>query len=206
MNAIVMMDLSYCIGINGDQVVHIPDDLKRFKELTTGKTIVYGRKTLETFPDKQPLPDRNNIIISKTLTKFDTLKYQVNTQIVNDINEIIKLPKYIPTDDIFIIGGESIYKSLFPWINRIYVTRVSFDLDHMYQLTGHKFEDIKTRAYFPRFTETELVVFGEDQGQYHSSLRNPNAEFLLVDHDAKVVQCKEFDDKFTLMHADYLRI
>ena len=47
MNAIVMMDYDHTIGINGDQIIHIPDDLKRFKDLTTNKTIVYGRKTLE---------------------------------------------------------------------------------------------------------------------------------------------------------------
>ena len=72
MNAIVMMDYDHTIGINGDQIIHIPDDLKRFKDLTTNKTIVYGRKTLETFPDKKPLPNRNNIIIRNN---SDTVYY-----------------------------------------------------------------------------------------------------------------------------------
>ena len=88
MNAIVMMDYDYCIGINGDQVLHIRDDLQRFKELTTGKYVVYGRKTLETFPNKKPLPNRKNIIISETMNKMEALKYDTNTVIVNNIDDM----------------------------------------------------------------------------------------------------------------------
>ena len=68
MNMIVMMDDTGCIGINGEQPVHLNEDLKRFKEMTTGKTLVCGRKTVETFPDQLPLPDRATIVISKTLS------------------------------------------------------------------------------------------------------------------------------------------
>lgn len=64
MKAIVAVDRNWGIGYNGDLLFHISADLKRFKELTIGHTLIYGRKTLETFPRKRPLDGRRNIILS----------------------------------------------------------------------------------------------------------------------------------------------
>lgn len=196
MNAIVMMDYDHTIGINGDQVIHIRDDLKRFKELTTGKTIVYGRKTLETFPNKQPLPNRNNIIISKSMNKYDALKYEANTVIVDNIEEIIMLPKYIRSNDIFIIGGESIYKALFPWIDHIYETFLYGKMnDYFHRIHGKDAMIIKTAA-FPDFStynqKYELGIL--------------NADFTLINSEEKLVKCKELDDKIKICYNELIRV
>lgn len=196
MNAIVMMDYDHTIGINGDQVIHIKDDLKRFKELTTGKTIVYGRKTLETFSNMKPLPNRNNIIISKAMNKFDALKYDANTLIVNDINDIIMLPKYIRSNDIFIIGGASIYEALFPWIDHIYMTYLYGKMNnYFHQIYGDNTQ-IKSYALFPNFTTYNQKYEQGDQ----------NADFTLINSEEKLVKCRELEDNIKISYNEYIRI
>lgn len=196
MNAIVMMDYDHTIGINGDQIIHIPDDLKRFKDLTTNKTIVYGRKTLETFPDKKPLPNRNNIIISKTMNKFDALKYDANTLIVNDINEIIMLPKYIRSNDIFIIGGASIYEALFPWIDHIYMTSLYGKMEDYFHTIHGNNAHIDSYALFPDFSTYNNM--------YKCGISN--ADFTLINSEEKNVKCKELVDTIKISYNEYVRI
>ena len=65
MNAIVAVDRNWAIGNKGSLLVSIPNDMKMFRQTTTGKVVVLGRKTLETFPQKQPLKNRTNIIITR---------------------------------------------------------------------------------------------------------------------------------------------
>ncbi len=195
MNAIVMMDYDYCIGINGDQVIHIRDDLKRFKHLTIGKTIVYGRKTLETFPNKQPLSKRNNIIISKSMNKYDALNYDANTIIVDNIEEIIMLPKYIRSNDIFIIGGESIYKALFPWIDHVYMTFLYGKMQNYYRTIHGEDARIDSIAMFPDFTTyNKPGKFG---------ILSP--DFTLINHEENIVKCKELEDKIRISYNEYVR-
>ena len=125
MNMIVMMDDMGCIGINGDQPIHLNEDLKRFKEMTTGKTVVCGRKTVETFPDQLPLPNRSTIVISKTLSLASYLNTtNRNSIIVRDPFEVVKLLKDINSSNVWVIGGASIYRELLPWTNRVFITQV----------------------------------------------------------------------------------
>ena len=152
MNMIVMMDDMGCIGINGDQPVHLNEDLKRFKEMTTGKTVVCGRKTVETFPDQLPLPNRSTIVISKTLSLTSYLNTtNRNSIIVRDPFEVVKLLKDVNSSNIWVIGGASIYRELLPWTNRVFITQVhtkfvsgiTTSMDNMQKMCA------STKVYFP---------------------------------------------------------
>ena len=152
MNMIVMMDDIGCIGINGDQPIHLNEDLKRFKEMTTGKTVVCGRKTVETFPDQLPLPNRSTIVISKTLSLTSYLNItNRNSIIVRDPFEVVKLLKDVNSSNVWVIGGASIYRELIPWTNRVFITQVhtkfvsgiTTSMDNMQKMCA------STKVYFP---------------------------------------------------------
>lgn len=138
MNAVVMCDKDGCIGINNNQPIHLKKDLENFQSLTTNKVIVYGRTTLSTFPGKKPLKNRTNIIISSTLRDEDFISIpNINTHVMT-LEEVILLPKYVDTDDIFIIGGASIYNQMLPWINKIYMTYIDASFKDIYMEIGKK--------------------------------------------------------------------
>ena len=152
MNMIVMMDDIGCIGINGDQPIHLNEDLKRFKEMTTGKTLVCGRKTVETFPDQLPLPNRSTIVISKTLSLASYLNTtNRNSIIVRDPFEVVKLLKDVNSSNVWVIGGDSIYREFIPWTTRVFVTQVhtkfvsgiTTPMDNMQKMCA------STKVYFP---------------------------------------------------------
>ncbi len=104
MKAIVAVDSNWAIGNKGKLLVSIPADQKNFRNETIGKVIVYGRKTLETFPQQVVLPGRTNIILS---TKKDyTVK---NAVVVHSKEELLEEVKKYDTDDVYIIGGSSVY-------------------------------------------------------------------------------------------------
>ena len=111
MIAIVAVDKNWGIGKDGDQIVYIPGDLKRFREFTTGNTIILGRKTVATFPHGKPLKNRRNLILSRNpdytpeggevYPDLETLMEQVtdsdNTYVVGADGVKRKLPKKKPT-------------------------------------------------------------------------------------------------------------
>ncbi len=119
MNLIVAVDENWAIGNKEQLLVRIPNDHKMFQQETTGKVVILGRKTLETFPGKQPLKNRTNIILSK---KAD---YQVKgAVIVHSIEELLEECKKYPEDALYVIGGESIYRQLLPYCNTAHVTKI----------------------------------------------------------------------------------
>jgi dihydrofolate reductase len=134
-SAIVAVDNNWGIGFNGDLLEHIPEDLKYFKELTTGHVVVMGTNTWNSLPIK-PLPKRGNIIISSA----DRLIMCKNTLRLH-MEDVIDYFDYTD-DDVFIIGGGSIYKQLLPFCDRVYVTKIF--KDH---------ENVDT--YFPNLDESE---------------------------------------------------
>lgn len=115
-SAIVAVNNDWGIGYNGDLLEHIPEDLKYFKTLTTGNTVVMGSKTWDSLP-KKPLPDRLNIVITHNERHFDEMTAFI------DLNEAIARLK-TADDECFIIGGGSIYKQLLPLCDRVYVTKI----------------------------------------------------------------------------------
>ncbi len=124
MNLIVAVDKNWAIGKDNSLLVSIPADMKYFRETTTGKVVVMGRKTLESFPQKQPLKNRVNIVMTTDAN------YKVNDAIVVHSIEELKqeLEKY-DEQDIYVIGGESIYRQLLPLCKTAYVTKI----DHSYE-------------------------------------------------------------------------
>lgn len=128
MNIIVAADKNWAIGNRNSLLVKIPRDQKFFQEMTTGKVVVMGRKTLESLPQKQPLKNRTNIVLSKDKN------YRVNGAIVlHSLEELLEELKKYDDEDIFIAGGESIYRQMLPYCNTAHVTKI----DYAYEADTH---------------------------------------------------------------------
>lgn len=124
MNLIANVDINWAIGKNNQLLVKIPADMKFFRETTTGKVVVMGRKTLESFPNGQPLKNRTNIVLTHDRS------YQVKEAIVvYSMDELHEELKKYPSEDIYIIGGESIYRQLVDECDVAHITKVDFAYD-----------------------------------------------------------------------------
>ena len=124
MNIIVAADKNWAIGKNNKLLVSIPQDMKFFRETTTGKVVVMGRKTLESFPGGQPLKKSVNIVLTSDKN------YHVNgADIVHSIDALLEELKKYPAEDIYVIGGESIYRQLLPYCDKAYVTKIEHAYD-----------------------------------------------------------------------------
>ncbi len=147
MNLIAAVDKNWGIGLKNQLLVRIPEDMKRFRNMTIGKVVVMGRKTLESFPGGQPLNDRTNIVLTKDKN------YQVkNAVIVHDMEELLAELKKYKQEDIFVIGGESIYRQLLDQCETAYITKI----DYEYQAD----------VWFPNLDELEqweLIEESEEQ-------------------------------------------
>ena len=121
MNAIVAVDNHSAIGNKGSLLVRIPMDQKYFRQMTIGKVVVLGRKTLATFPNGLPLPGRTNIIMSRN----QNLKVKGAT-VVHSLEELMEELKQYASEDVFVIGGDDIYKQLVPYCDTVYATRIDY--------------------------------------------------------------------------------
>ncbi|MCM1569989.1 MAG: dihydrofolate reductase [Roseburia sp.] len=155
MNFIVAVDNNWAIGNKNQLLVRIPNDHKHFREETTGKVVVLGRKTLETFPQGLPLKNRTNIILSSNP------QYQVKDAIVvHSIEELLEELKKYREEDIYIIGGDSVYRQLLPYCKVAHVTKI----DHAYEAD----------AYFPdldRDENWEITADSEEQTYFDIAYR-----------------------------------
>ena len=134
MNLIVAVDKNWAIGNGNKLLVSIPQDMKFFRETTMGKVVVMGRKTLESFPGGQPLKKRTNIVIT------GDRNYDVKDAIVvHSIEEALEELKKYDQDDIYVIGGESIYRQMLPYCKLAHVTKIN----HAYEAD----------TYFPNLDE-----------------------------------------------------
>jgi dihydrofolate reductase len=113
---IVAVSDDWGIGRNNDLLWHIPEDLKRFKRLTTGKTVLMGKKTWESLP-KRPLPNRRNIV----LTDIPGEKLE-SAEMAYSINEALSICNN--GEEVFIMGGGSIYRQFLPMADRLYISHV----------------------------------------------------------------------------------
>lgn len=165
MNLIAAVDRNWAIGMNNELLVHIPDDLKRFRRMTIGKVVVMGRKTLESFPGGKPLKERVNIVLSK-----DRDYRPEGVIVVQSMEELSEELKKYKSEDIFVIGGESIYRQLLEQCDTAYITRI----DYAYQAD----------AWFPNLDEDkmwQIVEEGEEQTYfdleyYFATYRNPSVK------------------------------
>ena len=151
MNLIVAVDKNWAIGKDNKLLVSIPADMKFFRETTKDNIVVMGRKTLESFPQGQPLQKRVNIVITKNED------YQVKgAVVVHSIEEAVEeCKKY--EGDVYVIGGESIYRAMLPYCQAALVTKI----DHAYEAD----------TYFPNLDEDpEWVLAGETEEQTYFDL------------------------------------
>ena len=136
MNLIVAVDKNWAIGKDNKLLVSIPQDMKFFRETTMGKAVVMGRKTLESFPGGQPLKKRTNIVLTRDKN------YKVKDAIVvHGVEELLEELKNYDEKEIYVIGGESIYRALLPYCKVAHVTKI----DHAYEAD----------TYFPNLDELE---------------------------------------------------
>ena len=152
MNLIVAVDKNWAIGKENQLLVSIPQDMKFFRETTMGKVVVMGRKTLETFPGGQPLKKRTNIVITRDKN------YSVKDAIVvHSVEEAMEELKQYDCEDIYVIGGESIYRQMLPYCKVAHVTKIN----HAYEAD----------TYFPNLDEDdEWAVTGVSDEQTYFNL------------------------------------
>jgi len=119
MNLIVAVDRQWGIGYDGELLDMIPADMKYFKEKTKGKVVIMGRGTFESLPGRKPLRDRINIVLSKDAKINDT-----GIIVCNSLPILFSVLSEYNSDDIFIVGGELIYKQLMQYCSKAYITKV----------------------------------------------------------------------------------
>lgn len=126
MNVIAAVDKNWAIGYQGELLMHIAEDMKFFRKMTTGKVVIMGRATLESFPDKKPLKNRINIVITKN-TEYEA----DGAVLVHTIEEAIEQAKQYAkeTKDIFVIGGGSIYQQMLPFCDKAYITCIEKEFE-----------------------------------------------------------------------------
>lgn len=117
MNAIVAVDANWAIGCQGDLLFSLPTDMRRFRTLTMGGTVILGRKTLDSFPGGKPLPKRRNIVI----TRNPDLTVE-GAEIASGPEEALALAQ--GDENIWVIGGGSVYTALLSRCKRVYLTKV----------------------------------------------------------------------------------
>ena len=138
LSTIVAIANNNVIGKDNKLIWHLPEDLKRFKQITTGKNIIMGRKTFESLG--RVLPNRKHIILC------NDMEMDIDNENVEILDDISKLDKYINSDEEnFVIGGATIYKLLMPYVNKLYITKIN--------------QDFEGDVYFPEIKEAEWKIF-----------------------------------------------
>ena len=152
MNLIAAVDQNWAIGNKNELLVKIPADQKFFRETTTGKVVVMGRKTLESFPNGLPLKNRTNIVLTRDIN------YTVKDAIVlHSLEELREELKKYPSEDIYVIGGETIYRQLLDECDVAHITKIEFAYD--------------ADAYFPNLDELpEWKITADSEEQTYFDL------------------------------------
>ncbi len=140
---VVAVDEHNAIGHDGDLLCHLPNDLKHFKKVTSGHTVIMGRRTFESLP-KGALPDRKNIVISSSPAHNFP-----NCVICKNWDEVFA---ETANETSFIIGGGMIYKQAIEWVDTLYLTRIH-----------HKFKDADT--FFPAIDNNKWLLVDEEDNE-----------------------------------------
>ncbi|WP_371297753.1 dihydrofolate reductase [Ruminococcus sp.] len=147
MNAIAAVDANWAIGNKNRLLTSIPADMKFFREKTMGHVVVMGRKTLESFPNGLPLKNRINIVLTANRS------YKVKDAIiVHTKEELLEELKKYDSNELYVIGGGSIYEMLIPYCDTAYITKI----DHVYAAD----------TYFPNLDQMddwEMTEVSEEQ-------------------------------------------
>lgn len=147
MKLIAAVDRNWAIGKGGELLVKIPMDQKYFMEETLGKTVVMGRRTFEGLPGRQPLYGRTNVVLSR-----DPAFAPKGVRVFRSLEETLSYLKRVPDSEIYIVGGESIYRMFLPYCSEAEITAINYrydgdrffpdlDRDPSWQLAGESDEE-----------------------------------------------------------------
>jgi dihydrofolate reductase len=152
---IVAMGNNRAIGKDNQLLWHISNDLKRFKAITSGHTVVMGRLTFESLPNG-PLPKRRNIVLSSNKRQID------GCEMAHSIDEVIELTK--SEDEIFIIGGGNVYRQFLPLAHRLYITRIdkAFDADTFFSEIDDNQWELKEKNLVDNDLQNDFVYTFEN--------------------------------------------
>jgi dihydrofolate reductase len=137
------MDRNQVIGANNDLPWHLPNDLKFFKEKTTGNTIIMGRKTFDSIG--RPLPNRRNVVLSRKDVPLPT-----GVELIHDIDTIVRWNNDNPGEEFFVIGGGGLFNQILPFADRMYVTLID--------------EEFEGDVFFPEFSLEEWQEISREKG------------------------------------------
>ena len=141
---IVAVAENYAIGKKGDLLCHLPADLKHFKEITSGKTVLMGERTFYSLP-KHPLPNRRNIVLTDVQGKtFE------GAEAVYSLDELCA--KVQGEEEAFVIGGGMVYRQMMPRADKLYITHIH-----------HSWDDADT--FFPEIKEDEWKLISSEEHQ-----------------------------------------
>lgn len=172
LSIVVAIAINNVIGKDGTLIWHLPSDLKRFKQITMGGTMIMGRKTFESLPGV--LPGRKHIVLTKDVD------FNPNNENVEVIHNIEDIDKYIYSEnEYFVVGGGSLYKTLLPYSDKLYITWIDKEYDgdtHFSEIPSGEFEliseeevkDEKTgiEMNFAYYERTEPIWTSKEQSQY----------------------------------------
>ena len=163
MKCIAAVDRNWAIGKNNKLLVSIPADMRFFKEHTMGKTVIMGRATLESFPGGKPLKGRVNIVVTR-----DPKYYVPDAIVVHSVKEAAEVASRYPADDVYVIGGASIYRQFLPLCDTAYITRIDYAYD--------------ADTYFPNLDEApDWEIASESEEQTYYDLTYTFTEFKRVE-------------------------
>ena len=147
---IVAIAENYAIGKKGDLLCHMPTDLKHFKDITSGKTVMMGERTFFSLP-KHPLPNRRNIVLTDVAGKtFE------GAEAVYSIDEMVKCIQ--GEEEAFVLGGGMVYRQMMPLADKLYITHIH-----------HSWEDADT--FFPEIKESEWKLLNAEH--HFADEKNP---------------------------------
>ena len=149
MNLIAAVDSKWGIGYKNKLLISIPDDMKFFKEMTTGKVCIMGRSTLNSLPGGRPLSGRVNIVLTrdKSFKKDGVIA-------ANSVEQVLEIIKEYNTKDVFVIGGESIYSQFMPYVDTAFITYI----DYTYQADKYM-ENLDKSADWKMTVESEEQTY-----------------------------------------------
>ncbi|MEN2766226.1 dihydrofolate reductase [Ornithinibacillus xuwenensis] len=156
---LVAMDRNQLIGSNNDLPWYLPNDLKFFKEKTTGHTIVMGRKTFDSIG--RALPNRRNVVLSR-----NTVQLSENVEFIQDMSTILEWNRENPNEEFFVIGGGVLFEHILPHADRMYVTFID--------------EAFEGDIYFPSFSLEEWKKTSSTKGERDE--KNPY-DYYFIQYD-----------------------
>ena len=150
MRAIVVVDKNWGIGKNNDLLFSLPADMKHFRETTTGKVVVMGSNTLRSFPGGNPLKNRVNIVLWPGGEKRE------DCTIVGSLEELFGEIKKYPKDDVFVVGGAMLYRTLLPYCDEVIATKV--EADGGAEVFFENLDALEIGAWYPQATPSKRTA------------------------------------------------